>query len=102
MIFRRQTPCILAGAIAGAAVGFLGGFYGPLLVAPAANQGPLLGIFITGPIGLIGGALSGFIYWHLGRKRRRPGFCPNCMYDLHGNASGHCPECGLQVEGPRS
>lgn len=28
------------------------GFVGPLIFTPDANQGPLLGIFITGPIGL--------------------------------------------------
>lgn len=28
------------------------------------------------------------------RKRRRPGLCPHCGYDLRGNASGVCPECG--------
>jgi hypothetical protein len=24
----------------------------------------------------------------------RPGFCPQCDYDLTGNQSGVCPECG--------
>jgi hypothetical protein len=26
--------------------------------------------------------------------RRRQGLCPECGYDLTGNASGVCPECG--------
>ena len=32
----------------------------------------------------------------LGRlaRRRRPGHCPRCGYDLTGNVSGVCPECG--------
>jgi len=30
--------------------------------APDANQGPLLGIFITGPLGAVLGAIGGFVY----------------------------------------
>lgn len=37
------------------AVGFACGFLGPIALNPEANQGPLLGIFVTGP----GGALLG-------------------------------------------
>jgi hypothetical protein len=42
-------------------VGFLGGFFGPIFLKPAANQGPLLGIFITGPLGVIIGCLFGAV-----------------------------------------
>jgi hypothetical protein len=38
---------------------FLMGFLGPLVFAPQSNQGPLLGIFVTGPLGFIAGALLG-------------------------------------------
>lgn len=37
--------------------GFLAGFLGPMLLDPQANQGPLVGILITGP----GGALAGLV-----------------------------------------
>jgi hypothetical protein len=40
------------------AVGFLAGFLGPIVLNPEANQGPLLGIFITGPLGLLFGACA--------------------------------------------
>ena len=40
------------------AVGFLAGFLGPIVLNPEANQGPLLGIFITGPLGLLLGACA--------------------------------------------
>jgi hypothetical protein len=33
-----------------------------MLFAPDANQGPLLGIFITGPLGAVLGAIGGFVY----------------------------------------
>jgi len=32
-----------------------------LVFAPDANQGPLLGIFITGPIGILLGAIAGYV-----------------------------------------
>src|SRR6266550_1716927 len=56
------------GAIVLGAIGFCGGFFGPMIFAPGANQGPLLGIFITGPLGFIAGSIGGFIYW-LAKRR---------------------------------
>jgi hypothetical protein len=38
-----------------------------MIFAPGANQGPLLGIFYTGPIG----TLVGFIWGYLRAARRR-------------------------------
>ncbi len=55
------------GALALGGLGFAAGFFGPMFLAPEANQGPLLGIFITGPLGAVLGALAGWIDW---RKRR--------------------------------
>lgn len=48
-------------AVAGA--GFVAGFLGPIVFNPEANQGPLVGILITGP----GGALVGAMLWGLVR-----------------------------------
>jgi hypothetical protein len=39
--------------------GFLIGFFGPMRFHPGANQGPLLGLFFTGPGGVLLGALVG-------------------------------------------
>jgi hypothetical protein len=50
------------GAVVVGGIGFAGGFFGPLIFAPDANQGPLLGIFITGPIGFALGAVGGFFH----------------------------------------
>jgi hypothetical protein len=53
-------------------VGFLAGFYGPLVLTPDANQGPLLGYLITGPAGVVVGAAVGL--WREARRwaaRRR-------------------------------
>jgi hypothetical protein len=51
----------LLGAGLFGAAGFFVGFFGPLTFSPSANQGPLLGIFITGPLGVILGAVFGLL-----------------------------------------
>jgi hypothetical protein len=48
------------------AVSFLAGFLGPIVLQPDANQGPLLGIFISGPLGFALG-----LVWGLVRAARR-------------------------------
>ena len=63
------VTCVVTGALVTGAIGFSAGFFGPLVFAPGANQGPLLGIFITGPLGFLFGAAGGAIYWCVrGRK----------------------------------
>jgi hypothetical protein len=66
-----ETPGVLGITMAWAgivgAVGFCGGFFGPMVLAPEANQGPLLGLFITGPLGFVAGAIGGLIH---GLRRR--------------------------------
>jgi len=70
-LFRRDKAAAIArlavgdtmlkwGAILGA-IGFLGGFVGPIIITPEANQGPLLGIFITGPLGFLIGLVVGLV-----------------------------------------
>jgi hypothetical protein len=58
----------LGGLILGG-LGFVAGFFGPIIFTPEANQGPLLGIFITGPGGAVLGFLLGIVY---GLFRRPP------------------------------
>lgn len=38
------------------------------------------------------------ILWWCDRRRIRPGGCSKCGYDLTGNVSGRCPECGAALE----
>ena len=47
-------PALLLGGI-----GFIAGFVGPMIFMPGANQGPMLGIFITGPAGFALGLIYG-------------------------------------------
>lgn len=60
---------VLLGALVTGGITFSAGFFGPILFAPGANQGPLLGLFITGPLGFLLGAVGGAIYW-FARGRR--------------------------------
>jgi hypothetical protein len=69
---RDQAPgcgTSLAYGIAGAVIigfpSFLIGFVGPVIFMPQANQGPLLGIFITGPVGAVIGLMAGAVYAQL-------------------------------------
>ena len=62
--WRGETALGFAALIGGAA--FAIGFFGPLVFAAEANQGPLLGIFITGPAGLLVG-----VAWGVLRAARR-------------------------------
>lgn len=50
------------GIVVGA-ISFILGFFGPMILAPGANQGPLLGLFITGPLGFVSGLIGGAIHW---------------------------------------
>src|SRR5262245_26564042 len=59
----------LTGALVVGGVGFVGGFFGPMIFAPEANQGPLLGLFITGPLGFVLGGAGGFVYGLMRRSR---------------------------------
>jgi hypothetical protein len=60
---------ILVFAIVTGAVGFSAGFFGPMFLVPDANQGPLLGILITGPLGILIGGLIGLADAH--RRSRK-------------------------------
>jgi hypothetical protein len=63
----RSPPVYLWVLILGA-TGFAAGFFGPIIFAPDANQGPLVGIFISGP----GGAILGLILFVIFRAIRIP------------------------------
>ena len=62
-------PIVLLWAAVVGGIGFVAGFFGPIVFAPGANQGPLLGIFITGPLGFLLGGIAGFIYAVTSRRK---------------------------------
>ena len=42
------------------------------------------------------GLATGILWWR--DRRREPGHCQKCDYDLTGNESGVCPECGTPIK----
>jgi hypothetical protein len=51
---------MLKWAVLLGAGGFALGFFGPMILDPSSGNGPLLGIFITGPAGFIIGLVFGW------------------------------------------
>ena len=43
------------------------------------------------------GFLAGIPIWWLKPKPKPPGYCQKCGYNLRGNVSGVCPECGEKI-----
>ena len=66
---RGLVKAMVLGALLTGGIAFSVGFFGPIIFTPGANQGPLLGIFITGPLGFLAGAVGGAISW-ISRRRR--------------------------------
>jgi len=64
---------IFIGGLLVGGIAFAVGFFGPLIWAPDANQGPLLGIFITGPLGFVAGCIGGGIYGLMKKQRASAG-----------------------------
>lgn len=52
-----------------------------------------LGLYVSTILLMIAAPIVG--WW---RKPSKPGRCIQCGYDLCGNTSGRCPECGLEVK----
>lgn len=61
-----QKTGALVAAIGGALIlgglFFTVGFLGPMVFGKDTNQGPLIGIFIAAPLGVIAGAIGGYMY----------------------------------------
>jgi flagellar biosynthesis protein FliR len=56
-----ETSSTYVGAIVVGAIGFCAGYFGP--------PSPLLGIFVTGPLGFVLGAIGGYSYWLIKKKK---------------------------------
>ena len=65
---------LFAWTFAFGSVSFAAGSFGPMVLAPGANQGPLLGVFITGPLGALVGFGTGV--WRELRGLRAGPRCP--------------------------
>jgi len=54
---KSRAPGALGWIFLLGGIGFAAGFFGPIILNPEANQGPLIGIFLSGP----GGAILGLL-----------------------------------------
>ena len=70
-------------------------------VGLAKQQQPgIYGFFVPYWLLLLLTAIPTAWLWHRDRGWKRPGCCLRCGYDLTGNTSGVCPECGDKVHPP--
>lgn len=69
---RARLRYALRGGMIVGGIGFAAGFVGPIIVTPEANQGPLLGIFVTGPMGFALGVALGALFSFLTPDRGSP------------------------------
>jgi hypothetical protein len=67
----RARISIMPWVIALGGTGFAAGFLGPIALNPDANQGPLVGILITGPLGTLAGLVLGLVCRFLPLTRGR-------------------------------
>ena len=58
---KRIRSTLFFGCILGL-LGFVVGFFGPMIFTPESNIGPILGILLTGPLGFVVGSLFGWFY----------------------------------------
>lgn len=66
----KPQRAMVLGALVVGAIGFAGGFLCPMTFNPGANQAPLLGMLMTGPLGAVLGAFLGWLWW---AKYKGPG-----------------------------
>lgn len=57
----------------------------------------LIGSYVLIPLAVLL-AIPVAILWRLDRPKVPPGHCTTCGYNLTGNESGRCPECGDPIE----
>jgi len=79
------------GALGPMSMGRLGAFGW----RPVRSFGPLSVVATPLWIPTVAFATATYLFWRSGGRRRYPaGRCQKCGYDLTGNVSGRCPECG--------
>lgn len=73
---RARMRFVAMGGLALGVIGFVAGFIGPIIITPDANQGPLLGIFFTGPLGFVLGVVISWVYSFNRTGGKRPSAPP--------------------------
>lgn len=65
--FGQYSGVMLALTLGLGFLGFLLGFFGPIALEPGSAQGPLLGIFISGPLGALAGVFVSWVWFYVKR-----------------------------------
>ncbi|HUU98153.1 MAG TPA: hypothetical protein VM487_20670 [Phycisphaerae bacterium] len=101
---RRKPPKTRHYVLWGVILGTAAGVVEPMVAAIGeADYWATVGIYVAqiGGGGCLLGALIGLALARRAQRRceerRAKGLCINCGYDLTGNVSGRCPECGTAV-----
>ena len=68
---RAEMRAGCATGVAVGAVGLVAGVLGPVILTPNSNQGPLLGVLVTGPLGAAAGTVIGIVARRARRRRPR-------------------------------
>ena len=58
----NASVAAISGALMLGALFFIIGFLGPMAFAKDTSHGPLIGIFIAAPLGMVMGAIGGYFY----------------------------------------
>ena len=94
MAAMRQALHVMAGlALAAALYAFAA------VATPMLPFGPFLGACVTVASGVAVADWYGEREQGERRRRRRGRLCRHCGYNLRGNVSGACPECGAACTG---
>lgn len=56
------TVAVISGALILGGLFFTVGFLGPMAISQDTSQGPMIGLFIAAPLGVIIGAVCGYVY----------------------------------------
>lgn len=61
---------MLMGGFTIGVITFIFGYFGPMIYFPKSNDGPLLGILVTGPFGFLIGLIAGMLFWRFKVKNK--------------------------------
>jgi hypothetical protein len=70
-ISNTLPACIIAGGVTLGLIGLILGVYVPIILNRSTVQGPLIGILLTGPAGILLGLVVGGAYWYPKVKKKR-------------------------------
>lgn len=68
----KHLAAVVGGLIGGVVGYFIGAYVSCDWLYPSSNLCGIVGVFVTGPLGLVGGAVAGWLLSRLKAVTRRP------------------------------